>query len=133
MLAHFDGQGKPGAVPDSAPTADAAVDLREQLVNGGAVGPVGCVSLPLEMVTALRGILLDFDPDLFCGYRFAAETRADPGRFYVDVIRPLLERHPVFAKAEVRCSGRGLHAIVRFKPPVEFTSEHDRLRWAPIV
>jgi hypothetical protein len=42
------------------------------------------------------------------------------------VVRPWLERHPVLAKAEVRSSGRGLHAIIRLDPVVQFENEGDR-------
>ena len=103
------------------------VDLREQLVNGGAVGPITEVSLPEPMITSLRGILLDFDPSL---YRKAV---ADPKLFCGDLVERWLSRHPVFQKAEVRSSGRGLHVLLLFDRPVEFATQGERQLWAAVV
>lgn len=130
------------AIKDRAPQAKTrnkqtaasnSVDAREQLCNGGATGPIKRVSLPLEMITSLRGILLDFDPKRFRKRLVPAEVRASRVKFYKRVIRGMLARHAVLNKAEVRSSGRGLHAILWFNEPVEFTTDADRQRWAAIV
>lgn len=109
------------------------LDIREQLVNEGHSGPIQTVSLPEAVITSLRGILLDLDPGLFRDEVLPRKARAAPASFYAEVIRPMLQRHPVLAKAEVRDSGRGLHAILRFGQPVEFRTESDRLRWSRMV
>jgi hypothetical protein len=108
-------------------------DLREQLVNAGECGPIERVSLPVANITSLRGILLDFDPALFRKEVLPRKGGTNPGTFFEQVIRPILQRHPLFEKGEVRCSGRGLHAILRFGAPIHFVEEADRQRWAAIV
>jgi hypothetical protein len=45
----------------------------------------------------------------------------------------MLARNSVLSQAEVRRSGRGLHAILWFTHPVEFTTDAERQRWAAIV
>jgi hypothetical protein len=114
--------------PEKTPT-----DHREQLCNGGQVGPIEQVSLPEAMITSLRGILLDLDPARFRPEQVPLDVLANPARFYELVISKMLARHPVLAKAEVRVSGRGLHVIIRFEDPVQFADEADRQRWAAIV
>jgi hypothetical protein len=108
-------------------------DLRKQLFNSGKVGPMGRVSLPLEMVTTLLGILLDLDSRMFRDEIASAKVRSNPKKFYNVVVQPLLVRHPVLSKAEVRNSGRGLHIILWLIEPVEFTTETERARWAAIT
>jgi hypothetical protein len=91
------------------------------------------VSLPVTKITSLRGLLLDFDPDRFRPELVPAEALADPARFYRQVLAPMLARHPVLSRAEVRVSGRGVHGLIWFREPVAFTADADRLRWAAIV
>jgi hypothetical protein len=107
------------------------VDEREQLVNAGESGPIAQVSLPLEMITSLRGIMLDVDPQLF--RKEVAPFRKDPEKFYSRTLRKMLARHPTLSKAEVRVSGCGLHVILWLCEPVEFLSEAERQRWAAMV
>lgn len=109
------------------------VDQREQLVNSGDVGPIERVSLPVEMTTSLRGILLDVDPGMFKPPWGDSNQVVDPTSFFNRVIEPMLARNAVLAKAEVRVSGRGLHVILRFENPVVFQTDADRRRWAAIV
>ena len=45
----------------------------------------------------------------------------------------MLARHPAYARAQVRDTGRGLHAVLRFDPPVTFESDAERERWAAVV
>lgn len=109
------------------------VDHRRQLFNGGQSGPIEAVQLPVEMITSLLGIMLDFDPDRFREDVVSRKVRADPVKFYKRFVRKMLARHPVFSKAEVRNSGRGLHVIIRFEKPLEFATDADRQRWSAIV
>ena len=139
--------GKPGAlcttpsevetsmVTDHPKTAklDVAVDAREALFNCGAVGPVEQIQDSTKLIVSIRGILYDLDPDILTAGAILKAVPKDPAEFYAAVIRPMLDRHPVLAKAEVRSSGRGLHAILRFDEPVEVNSEGERDRWAGVV
>lgn len=115
------------------PTTALQLDLREQLVNEGLTGPIQNVALPEAMITSLRGILLDLDPSLFRDELLAGKCGNDVDVFYTDLVRPMLQRHPVLSKAEVRASGRGLHGILRFDHPVQIRAEAERLRWGRAV
>lgn len=108
-------------------------DCREQLVNGGNFGPIETVSVPVAMVTSLRGILLDVDPSLFKVASTDLALANRPEAFFEGVIAPMLARNPVLEKAEVRISGRGLHVILKFDEPVIFETEAERRKWAAIV
>src|SRR5207244_2347002 len=108
-------------------------DLRAQLYNDSACGPIEQVQLPHDAITLLRGIPLDIDPRQFRLEAVPPRTRKFPDKFYGEFLRTLLERHPVLKKAEVRNSGQGLHVIVRFTEPIVFNTEGDRQRWARIV
>lgn len=109
------------------------VDQREQLFNEGEAGPIDRVSLPEAMITSLRGILLDIDPKWIRTDLLPVAARDNPAKFYTAIVRKLLSRHPVLSRAEVRGSGQGLHIIIWFREPVEFSIEGDRQRWAAIV
>jgi hypothetical protein len=85
------------------------------------------------MITSLRGFLLDLDPALFRPEAVPAKTQKDPEKFYKMVVRPMLARHPVLNKAEVRNTGLGVHAVLNFQEPVVFKTEADRKRWAAVV
>jgi hypothetical protein len=110
-----------------------AEDVREQICNSGETGTIQQVQLSEAMITSLRGILLDIDPMRFQESVASKKTRQDPQSFFVKVVRGMLSRHPVLGKAEVRNSGTGLHALLWFDKPIEFTSDGDRQRWAAIV
>ena len=122
-------------ITDSATSGkpDAAADTREALYNCGALGPLKQIQVSTERIVELRGILFDLDPDIFMAGSIVPTVPKDPAEFYEAVIRPMLDRHPVLAKAEVRNSGRGLHAILRFDEPVEFNTDGERGRWSGIV
>jgi hypothetical protein len=45
----------------------------------------------------------------------------------------MLGRHPVLAAAEVRDTGRGVHALIHLDPPVVFTTTGERDKWAAAV
>lgn len=117
----------------SRQSPDSNVDLREQLVNGGAAGPMTKVSLPEVNVTSLRGILLDIDPKLFKANIMGEDVPSDPVAFGNTIIVPMLKRHDVLHRAHVRHSGTGLHVIIFFDQPVEIETDGDRQRWAGIV
>jgi len=109
------------------------VDLRQQLVNQGEIGPIHQVSLPLVMITRLQAIMIDVDLKLLKQSFASHNLRQSPARMYEELIRPMLSRHSVLAKAEVRDSGSGLHILLHFDRAVEFLCEGDRARWQAIT
>ncbi len=109
------------------------VDPREALFNDGAIGPIGSIQVSTERVVALRGIMFDIDPDLFLTGGLIATIPQDAAEFYREIVKPMLDRHPVLKKAEVRMTGRGLHVILRFAKPIEFTKPGEQEEWAGIV
>jgi hypothetical protein len=109
------------------------VDWRRQLYNDGEFGPIEAIQMPVELITRLRGIMLDIDPSLFRSRAVPAKYIDDPQKFYKRVVRPWLQRHAALRDAEVRLSGRGLHVLIWFTEPVEFTTDAERKRWAGIV
>ncbi len=112
---------------------EAEADIREALFNEGAIGSIQSVQVSTERIVTLRGILFDLDPDMFRKDGLLPVVPEDPREFYEEVVRPMLDNHPVLSKAEVRNSGRGLHAILRFATPIEFKSAGERDRWAGII
>lgn len=106
---------------------------RKQLVNRQEEGPIEAVSLPEPMITSLHGILLDIDPEWLRDDLAPLHVRTTPKLLWEQVAGPLLANHPVFDRAEVRSSGRGLHVVVRMTPGVEFDTEAERERWAGVV
>jgi hypothetical protein len=122
--------GWPGGEGDGA---GSNVDLREALFNDGAIGPIGSIQVSTERIVSLRGIMFDLDPDLFVQSGLIASISDDAAAFYRDVVKPMLDRHPVLKKTEVRMTGRGLHVILRFAAPIEFTKPGEREEWAGIV
>ena len=109
------------------------VDERLQLVNGGERGLSETVSLPLEAITSLLGIMLDVDPDRLHPDLAAPAVLADPKKMWKKLVGIWLSRHPIFAKAQVVSSGRGLHVILRFSKPVQFETPNERAKWAAAV
>jgi hypothetical protein len=107
-------------------------DLREQLYNERAQGRLVDVQLPAERIVRLHGVLFDLDPRLYRAGNGVFEPAATPQAFY-DNIKPVLARHPLVAKAEIRCSGTGLHAIVWIDPPVELQTALEQERWGQVV
>lgn len=102
-------------------------------MNQRLCGPIQKVSLAEATITTLHGILLDFDPGRLHPNLADAAVLLCPEKLHREVVRPWLDRHPVFASAEIRSSGRGLHAIVRLSPPVEFETLAQRTKWAAAV
>jgi hypothetical protein len=115
------------------PNDEANVDAREQLVNDRETGPIHLVSLPEINITKLHGVMLDFDPGLYRADALPPGTLDSPPAMLQHLADPWLKRHPLLDRAQVRDSGRGLHAILRFAQPVKFESEGERDRWAAAV
>jgi hypothetical protein len=109
------------------------IDLREALFNDGSIGLIGSIQVSTERIVSLWGIMFDLDPDLFRQGGLIATIPQDAAGFYRDIVKPMLDRHPVLKKAEVRMTGRGLHVILRFAKPVEFTKPGEQEEWAGIV
>jgi hypothetical protein len=124
-------------LPDrrSGPKATAgadAIDLREALYNDGPVGPAGLVQVPTGRITRLDGLMLDLDPSLLAPGNPLFPPADEPREFF-SRIRPVLDRHPLLRHAEVRSSGRGLHLILTFDPPVELASAAAQKSWSTLV
>ena len=128
-MASLGASGKSGNNEDSSNN----IDIRKQLFNDGAVGPIKLVQLPEDQITSLLGIMFDIDPKLFRSTAVSHDYSSRPIAFYNDVVRHWLDRHSVLAKAQVIGSGTGLHPILRFNKPVQFKTVGDRQRWAGIV
>lgn len=111
----------------------ATVDLREQLFNGGLFGSIKTVQLSTERIMQVRGVLYDIDPRMLLQSSILPEVPTDPKEFYIVVAEPWISRHDVLRKAEIRSSGRGLHAILWFDAPVILETEGEQDRWAGII
>jgi hypothetical protein len=107
-------------------------DLREQLYNRRECGSFADVQLPLERITTLHGFFFDLDPGLLRLGNLLFPPDDDPGRFF-ELVRPVLDRHPLARDAEVRASGTGLHVIMWIAPPVELGTAAAQARWAAYV
>jgi hypothetical protein len=107
-------------------------DLREQLYNERKAGTFAEVQLPLERITTLHGFFFDLDPGLLRLGNLLFPPGNDPKRFF-DLIRQVLDRHPLARDAEVRATGTGLHVIVRLDPPVQLGTAAAQDRWAAYV
>jgi hypothetical protein len=103
------------------------VDLREVLYNDRRVGTAGQVQLPREAVTRLHGLPVDLDADLLQPNPWFPPAETAEG--FAAAIAPALARHPVLCHAELRKTGRWLHAIVWFEVPVELRSAADQRHW----
>lgn len=121
------------APKDRDEPATDAVDHREQLANEGLSGPVEAVSLPTDMITSLRGIALDVDPKWIRPELFEGGKGSPGYRLYKRLVADWLEHDPLFAKAQVRHTGSGLHILFWFATPVEFESAGDRQRWEGVI
>ncbi len=112
---------------------EAGNDLRESLANDGRVGPIRAVQLALAEIVAVRGIGYDLDRKSYRVSPLTPVVPSDPVEFYEQVARDWLARDPVLAKAEVRMTGTGLHAILRPGPPIELRDAAHRDELAAIV
>ncbi|QDU90963.1 hypothetical protein Pla175_43770 [Pirellulimonas nuda] len=105
-------------------------DQREALYNGGAIGAAHEIAVGAERITSSRGLMLDIDLKLIKSGGLFETVGDDPFAFYAQVFKPLLARHSLLKKAEVRMSGGGLHALLWLDEPIEFFSDDERDRWA---
>ncbi len=105
-------------------------DDREALFNGGAVGPAHEISISAERITSSRGLMFDIDLKLIKSGGLFETVGDDPFAFYAQVIKPMLARHSLLKKAEVRMSGSGLHALLWLNRPIEIHTDAERDRWA---
>ncbi|QDU29429.1 hypothetical protein ETAA8_45390 [Anatilimnocola aggregata] len=110
----------------TAAAETSSLDVREQLFNEGLIGPVRAVQVSAARITQVRGLMFDVDPGLLKPDGAMGEIPATPVNFYERVIRPILDRSPVLAKAEVRSSGTGLHVILGFDAPYQCDSDAAR-------
>ena len=108
-------------------------DSREQLFNGGEVGPIQHVQVSTERIVRLNGILFDIDPANLSEGPLVPALSQDPDEFYELCVQRWLANHRVLEHAEVRASGTGLHAILWLDPPVEFGDQAERTRWCSIT
>jgi hypothetical protein len=125
----------PGSVeipPETTPPV-LPPDAREQLYNGGAVGPIDHVQISTERVTKLNGILFDLDPQNLRKGPLLPAISNDVQEFYEHCVQRWLANHPLLQHLEVRASGTGIHAILWFDPTVEFATDAERKRWCSIA
>ena len=108
------------------------VDWRESLSNGREVGLIHDVSLCLERITRLHGIMIDLDPKFLEPGNSLFPPADDPLEFFRK-IEAVLGRHPLLKDAEVRSSGSGLHVLLWLSSPVEMHSEGEQHFWDAIV
>lgn len=120
-------------VPVPQPSGSGVDDLRESLFNGRQKGLASSIQIPTELITVLHGIVLDFDPDRLRPAAIPDGATETPDSLYRLAVGPWLARHPVFARAEVRSSGRGVHALLWIDPPVQIDHPGERERWAARV
>lgn len=113
--------------PKSEP--EEQVDLREQLFNDGAVGQIEEISTQDQLVTQLRGILLDIDPILLAPSWLIADPTKPAADIYQQYVAGWLSRHPVLRKAEVRGSGNGLHVLLMLDEPLIFKDDKEKIIW----
>jgi endogenous inhibitor of DNA gyrase (YacG/DUF329 family) len=113
-----------------ASTAVNTTDQREALFNNRPVGLAAHIQVPRESVTRLWGLVVDLDANILKPNPWFPP--ADTAEAFYTAIAPVLERHPVLRHAEIRDTGRWLHAIVRFNEPVELKSAKDQKYWTDI-
>lgn len=102
------------------------VDLRESLYNGHAVGLAQDIQLPREAVTRLHGLVIDLDANVLKPNPWFPP--AETAESFLTGITPVLSRHPILRHAEIRDTGRWLHAIVWFKDAIELHTAADQQR-----
>jgi hypothetical protein len=107
-------------------------DTRQQLYNRGDCGSFADVQLPLERITTLHGFFFDLDPGLLRPGNPLFPPDDDPKRFF-DLVRAVLDRHPLGRVAEVRATGTGLHVITWLDPPVELSTAAAQAKWGSFV
>jgi hypothetical protein len=105
-------------------------DIREALYNDRLVGPAPRIQRPREGVVRVSGLVIDLDADILKPNPWFPP--GDTAESFYAAIRPALDRHPVLRHAEVRDSGRWLHAIIHFAEPVDLKTARDQKRWTAL-
>lgn len=106
----------------SVPARDVA-DMWEQLFDDGHMGRLRSVRRPESDVFQLRGFLFVLYPELLMSPSPFGLIPSDLDAFYRDIIAPILGRHPLLAKAEVRNCGDELHVILWFDEDLPLACE----------
>jgi hypothetical protein len=109
------------------------LDLRESLVNEGAVGKIEAVSIGKESIGVIRGILFDLDRKFMKENPYWGKLSDDPKADFETCILPMLKREPVLEKSEVRFTGNGYHVLIWLAPQVELETPGDRKRWEGLI
>jgi hypothetical protein len=119
----------PGPCPDGSTNR---VDLREALFNQRQIVRAEEIQIPPERITCLHAILVDIDPILLRPGNPLCPP-ADNPRDFLKGLLPILVRHPLACRAEIRRSGTGLHLIMGLDPAVELTSAAEQKSWSGVV
>jgi hypothetical protein len=84
----------------------------EQMFDDGDMRRISSIRLSESDVSRLRGFLFVLHPGLLVSPGPFGVIPSDIDAFYRDIVAPILGRHPVLAKAEVRDCGNELHLIL---------------------
>lgn len=101
-------------------------DEREAIFNGRALGPASDIAQSVEQVAAINGFLSDLDCKLLDPGVVGEAAVESPAVLYDEHVRHWVERDPVLAKAEVRDTGGGLHALLWLESPILVDGDQAR-------
>lgn len=107
-------------------------DWRTQLFNEGLSGRAETIQVSADRIYQVNGILLDIDPPMLRDNPFFPVTQ-DAQLLYTDVIKPMLDRHPVLQTAKVVGSGTGLHVLLMFDKPEPCDTDIAREKVAAVI
>lgn len=110
-----------------------AGDQREALFNAGRIGTAKEIAVTVAEVTRLNGILLELDIECLRVGPVLKKACRDGHELFAEVGRTWFGNHPLFSKAEVRFSGRGLHGILWLASPIVFDSPRKRELWQQVI
>lgn len=116
--------------PETDQTSD---DIREALYNSREQKPAKQIATSLAGVGVLHGFFADLDLKHFAAQLQELGHPATPEALHQFIVSELLDHNEVFAAAEVRMSGNGLHIIIWFSDPVTFEDDEKREKWRQIV
>ena len=95
-----------------------AEDMRELLVNDGAIGPAEAIAVSLDEVACVRAFMADIDLSQLEPAVIGSDASENSTKFYHNFLANCLSRHPVLQKAEVRASSQhGVHVIWHLERP----------------
>ena len=118
------------ADPESDQTCD---DIREALYNSREQKSANQIAVSLAGIGVLHGFFADLDLKHFASQLNALGHPATPEALFQFIVSETLDHNEVFAAAEVRMSGCGLHIIIWFSEPVTFEDDAKREKWRQIV